>query len=138
MLYRAPSLEHGPGEGDQAPQNNYCSLKGETCHCLTAPHSLPGAAITALLDTHVVPLPWHPTTSGSDVSGEIQNQWLHPSYPIHADTTPGSLHNTFSLWPQQHPAARQKENILRVTLCLLLPITLVLAGREYIPVFYPD
>lgn len=47
MLHKATSLELGPGEGDRAPRNNYCSLKGETCHCLTAPHSLPGAAITA-------------------------------------------------------------------------------------------
>lgn len=81
--------------------------------------------------THVVPLPWHPTTSGSDASGEIQNQWLHPNYPIHTDTTPGSLHNASSHWPQKHPAARQnKKNILWVTLCLLLLITLVLVGRE--------
>lgn len=64
--------------------------------------------------------------------GKMQNQQLYPNHAVDTGMASGSLCDSSSLWPQQQPAARHcvKKDLLWVTPCLLLPITLMLAGIE--------
>lgn len=73
-----------------------------------------------------------PPLSGNEAFGEMQNQQLYPNHAVHTGMASRSLCDPSSLWSQQYPAVRHcvKKDLLWVTPCLLLPITLVLVGIE--------